>query len=138
MCKKLYFSVMPKNGVESMFDLYKNIQGLCEERSITVGKMAVDIGMSKSLLSNLKNGRTTTISTRTAQRIAEYLGVPVDRVLHGIENDQPATIGDGSDIDILLTKCTEEQREMIRKLVSLPPEKLSALLKLTEPFLSEE
>lgn len=68
-----------------MFDLYKNVQMLCKERGVTVSKMSLDIGISKSLLSNLKNGRTTTLSTRTAQRIADYLGVSLDVVLHGKE-----------------------------------------------------
>ena len=74
-----------------MFNLYKNIQELCEERGETISGMSVAIGMSKSTLSNLKNGRSDTISMKTAQKIADYLGVDVDVVLRGKEKQPPVT-----------------------------------------------
>lgn len=43
--------------------------------------MCVELGMSKSILTGLKNGTKKNIQTDTAQKIADYFGVTVDRVL---------------------------------------------------------
>lgn len=64
-----------------MDTLYDNLLALCREKGITGGKMCTDIGLSKSLMTGLKKGRRSSISTETAQKIAEYFGVSVDRVL---------------------------------------------------------
>lgn len=66
-----------------MFNLYENIKELCEAHGITVSRMCEDVQISKSTLSNLKNGRSETISPATAKKIAQYLGVSEGRVLHG-------------------------------------------------------
>lgn len=71
-----------------MFDLYENIKQLCLERGITVSKMCEDVGISKSVMGNLHNGRSNTISVRTAIKIANYLDVPADEVLHGNSIDR--------------------------------------------------
>lgn len=108
-----------------MFDLYKNIQTLCEERGISISRMSVEIGMSKSLLSNLKNGRTDSISKRTAQKIADYLDVPVDVVLHG-KKTEPAEKRTLSEDDIKYAFfggdagiMTEEDMEDVRKVAAI-------------------
>lgn len=81
-----------------MCTLYDNLRGLCVEHGITGSKMCTDIGLSKSLMTGLKKGRRTSISTETAQKIADYFGVSVDRVL-GSEQKKPApTNEDGKEI----------------------------------------
>ena len=80
-----------------MFNLYENIQSLCEKRGVTVSGMCVAIGKSKSTLSNLRNGRSDTLAMRTAQLIADYLQVPLDVVLHG-EKEAPAAESDERNI----------------------------------------
>lgn len=103
--------------------MYKNIESLCDERGIKVGRMAVDIGMSKSVLSNLKNGRSETISMRTAQRIAEYLDVSVDLVLRGIDEEKPAAKSDEP------SELTEKQEEIRRLLALLPDQEAELILR---------
>jgi len=66
-----------------MCSLYENILSLCDERGIKGGKMCVDIGASKSLLTDLKSGRKKSINSETAKKIADYFGVDTDRVLFG-------------------------------------------------------
>lgn len=70
--------------------LYENIKLLCDERGIKPGKMCLDIGASKSLMTGLKNGRTKSINAETAKKIADYFGVSVERVLTGAEKERPA------------------------------------------------
>lgn len=74
-----------------MCTLYENIISLCQDRGIKGGKMCTDLGLSKSLLSDLKSGRKRGITAETAQKIAEYFGVSVDRVLNGTETKKAPT-----------------------------------------------
>ncbi|WP_160663970.1 helix-turn-helix transcriptional regulator [Colidextribacter sp. OB.20] len=64
-----------------MWTLYESILSLCAERGIKGGKMCVDLGLSKSLMTDLKSGRKKGITADTAQKIADYFNVSVDRVL---------------------------------------------------------
>lgn len=72
-----------------MFNLYENIKKLCrEKKNVTPSKMLVDLGMSKSTLSNLNNGRSESITTDTAEKFAIPLSsttrkVPESLVLPG-------------------------------------------------------
>lgn len=68
-----------------MWTLYESILSLCKERGIKGGKMCVDLGLSKSLMTDLKSGRKKSITAETAQKIADYFSVSVDRVLNGPE-----------------------------------------------------
>lgn len=76
-----------------MFTLYDNIKRLCDAKGVSPSKMCLDIGKSKSLISSLRNGKTTGINKETANAMAEYFGVSVDEVLHGIRKD-PSTMSD--------------------------------------------
>ena len=81
-----------------MCSLYESILSLCVERGIKGGKMCVDLGLSKSLLTDLKAGRKKDITTETAGKIADYFGVTVDRVL-GKEKAPTESSKRKSDID---------------------------------------
>ena len=56
-----------------MGTLYEKIISLCEEKGIKGGKMCTDIGMSKGILTDLKMGRQSGVSTANAQKIANKL-----------------------------------------------------------------
>lgn len=81
-----------------MNTLYENIKSLCDEKGVSGGKMCLDIGASKSLMTGLKMGRTKTINMETAQKIADYFGVSVDRVL-GSEQKEKSPAPDGAGLD---------------------------------------
>lgn len=74
-----------------MCTLYESILSLCTEHGIKGGKMCVDLGLSKSLMSDLKSGRKKGITAETAQKIADYFNVSVDRVLTGQETEKAPT-----------------------------------------------
>lgn len=84
-----------------MWTLYENILSLCTERGIKGGKMCVDLGLSKSLMTDLKSGRKKGITSDTAQRIADYFSVSVDRVLNGPEAKKAPTIEQKDDLSCL-------------------------------------
>jgi SOS-response transcriptional repressor LexA/DNA-binding Xre family transcriptional regulator len=102
-----------------MFNLYENIKSLCAERGMTVSAMCERARISKSTMSNLKNGRSDFLSIRTAAKIAAVLGVPVDDVLHGRfpELDDPLTHGansplsdDAHHIGVLYDRADEKDK----------------------------
>lgn len=61
--------------------LYDRLAHLCAERGIKGGRMCSDLGLSKSLMTDLKMGRKSGISAITAQKIASYFGVTVGYLL---------------------------------------------------------
>jgi transcriptional regulator with XRE-family HTH domain len=70
-----------KTGGTFMATLYKRLATLCEERGIKGGRMCAELGLSKSLMTDLKMGRKTGVSAVTAQKIADYFGVTVGYLL---------------------------------------------------------
>ena len=90
-----------------MDTLYESIRTLCDEAKIKPSKMCVDLGISKSMMTKLKNGTKKDIQTDTAQRIADYFGVSVDRVL-GKEQKENPTVKDGeANIENLLDQMSQ-------------------------------
>lgn len=67
-----------------MGTLYEKIIALCNSKGVSGSRMCLDLGISKSTLSDMKNGRTKGISVPTAQKIAGYFGITVDE-LYGNE-----------------------------------------------------
>lgn len=64
-------------------NLYETILSLCEEKGITGSKMCTDIGVSKSLMTDLSAKPDKGINLKTAAKIADYFGVSVDYLLGG-------------------------------------------------------
>ncbi len=64
-----------------MSELYENIKTICERKGITGYKLCKDIGISNSILSDLKSGRKKGLSSDIAAKIADYLGVSTDYLL---------------------------------------------------------
>lgn len=62
---------------ETMADLYNKIYSLCQSKGVSGAKMCAEVGISKALLTELKTGRTKSISLKTAQKIADYFEVPI-------------------------------------------------------------
>lgn len=64
-----------------MCTLYNRIIDLCKDKGVSGSRMCLDVGISKSTLSDIKNGRKKGISTATAQKIASYFDVSVGYIL---------------------------------------------------------
>ena len=108
-----------------MCTLYENIKMLCDEKGVKPGRMCIDIGVSKSILTGLKNGTKKNIQTDTAQKIADYFGVSVDRVL-GAEQKEKSPTPEGvelnySDMQLLeaIRKADEKDLKAIRVLLGI-------------------
>ena len=97
-----------------MCNLYDRIQAACREKGITVSAMCVALGMSKSVMSDLKSGRKKTLSADTLGRIAAHLEVSADTLL-GNQTD----ILDEVDVAFYgdFKELTKEQKEAVRDMV---------------------
>ena len=107
-----------------MCTLHSRIIELCKERGISGSRMCLDLGMSKSTLSDIKSGRKKSFTAETAHKIASYLGVSVGYLLgeeeKDIKKEQP------TDFDGL----SDELRELIERLKELPEDKVQMLLQV--------
>ena len=104
-----------------MNTLYERILVLCKEKKVTASRMCLDLGLSKSTMSGMKNGRTKGVSVPTAKKIADYFGITVDE-LYGIKKEQPAE-DDGLSADM---------KELIECIKALPADKVAMLLQVVK------
>lgn len=64
-----------------MGTLYERINALCQTKGVSGSRMCLDLGLSKSTMSDLKYGRTKGMSTATAAKIASYFDISVGYLL---------------------------------------------------------
>lgn len=124
-----------------MFTLYENIKRLCDEKGVSPSKMCLDIGKSKSLISSLRNGRTTGINRETAQAMADYFGVSVDDVLHGKREDAEAKkdAADNGSVDEVIDLLTDlrdnpDMRMLLHSAKGATADQIRAVAQMLESF----
>ena len=107
-----------------MSDLYSNIHALCEKEGIKDGTLCDSIGIRRSFLSELKAGRTKSLSAEVLSKIASYFNVSVDYLLNGEQKENPPQQPQ-SEVDAAVERIR-------RKLESMPKEQREALMNLIE------
>ena len=106
-----------------MSDLYSNIHALCEKEGIKDGTLCANIGIRRSFLSELKAGRTKSLSAEVLSKIAAYFNVSVDYLLTGVQKENPPQQSQSEvDADIKwieqkLVEMSKEKREALMKLI---------------------
>ena len=112
-----------------MGTLYERITALCKAKGVSGSRMCLDLGLSKSTMSDLKNGRIKGISIPTAQKIAGYFEITVDE-LYGEEakKEQPTEI-DG---------LSESQKALIDFAKSVPEDKAEMILQVMKTILQND
>ena len=108
-----------------MGTLYERITSLCKAKGVSGSRMCLDLGLSKSTMSDLKYGRIKGVALPTAQKIAGYFGITVDE-LYGEETkkEQP-TEYDGLSknrkalIDFAMSISEEKAEKFLRLLKSI-------------------
>jgi transcriptional regulator with XRE-family HTH domain len=87
--------------------------------------MCLELGLSKSTMSNMKSGRQSGISTETAQKIANYFEVSVGYLLGEEEsqetkNSPSAELTEGEKMLLdLFRKVPENQQQMVLQMISV-------------------
>lgn len=109
-----------------MCTLYDRIMTLCKQKGVSASRMCLELGLSKSTMSNMKSGRTSGVSTATAQKIASYLDVTVGYLL-GEENEETdikkspsvqITEGEQKLLD-LFRRVPESQQQMVLQMIEV-------------------
>lgn len=70
-----------------MNDLHKKIETLCNQHGITCNKLCKDLGWYGSVLTELKAGRTKSLSLKKLEMIANYFDIPVNYFIDDNENE---------------------------------------------------
>ena len=114
-----------------MCTLYERINALCKAKGVSGSRMCLDLGLSKSTMSDLKSGRIKGISVPTAQKIAGYFGITVDE-LHGKEDKkEKPTIPEDDGL-------SESQKALMQFAMSVPDDKAEKVLRLLQAILEAD
>lgn len=116
-----------------MDTLFARIQTLCGEKGIRPGRLCDELGLSRSLMTDLKMGRKKTVNAETAQRIAGYLGVSVGYLLGQEESNAVPHSGKNDileEVDMAFygefKELNDEEKETVRDMVRLMRERRAA------------
>ena len=97
-----------------MCTLYNNLVSLCKAKGVSGSRMCLDLGLSKSTMTDLKNGRIKGVTIATAQKMAAYFNITVDE-LYGIEiekaPDAEAPEAEYQEVIDLLNQLPEDKRQ---------------------------
>ena len=113
-----------------MDNLFVRIQALCEEKGIRPGRLCDELGLSRSLMTDLKMGRKKTVNAETAQKIASFFGVTVAYLLGqpGNRNGHSADVLEQVDVAFYgeFKELSDEDKETVRDMVRLMRERRTA------------
>lgn len=100
--------------------LYNNIVRLCEKRGVSPSGMCVDLGLSKNVISRLKNNEEAQLSYATAKKIADYFKVDVDTILRGVNENEKSAAPDGAALhtNSNYDKLSDANKEIIDDLIA--------------------
>ena len=113
-----------------MCTLHKRITDLCKEKGVSGSRMCLDLGLSKSTLSDMKHGRTKGVSTTTAQKIASYFDVSVGYLLGEEEKEEkPTAEGD---------ELSENMKKLMEFAKSVPDDKIELVLKVMKSIVEAD
>ncbi len=87
--------------------MYQIIETLCRERHTNVTAMCRELGIGRSTLTELKQGRTQTLSAATTSKIAGYFNVSVAYLL-GETNTPQSRLATDAEIKFALFGGTED------------------------------
>lgn len=114
-----------------MGTLYEKIQALCKSKGVSGSKMCLDLGLSKSTMSDLKNGRIKGVSVPTAQKIAGYFGITVDELYGEESKKEKPTVQEDDGL-------TENQRKLMQFAKSVPDDKAEMLLRVMKSIVEAD
>lgn len=113
-----------------MVTLYERLTDLCKNKGIKGGRMCTDLGISKSLMTDLKSGRKKGINAETAQKIASYFGVSVGYLLGEEEKEKKPTVEDD--------ELSDNMKKLIEFARSVPEDKIDLVLKVMQSIVEAD
>lgn len=102
-----------------MSNLYNRIKSLCEERGIKIFNMCQATGVRTGMISDLKGGRSKSLSAPTLTKISNYFDVSVDYLLGNTDiKKEPATVS-GDKLIPGYSDLSEENKLKAREYIAL-------------------
>lgn len=103
-----------------MCELYSRIEELCKSNGTNVTAMCRELSIPRTVLSELKSGRSKSISAKYTNAIANFFGVSVDYIINGTEDSESKVISN-DDIKVALfggdDEVTDEMWEEVKGFV---------------------
>lgn len=112
-----------------MCTLYERIQVLCKSKGVSASRMCLDLGLSKSTMSDMKSGRKSGVSMPTAQKIAGYFGITVDE-LYGRNEEKSTTPEDDG--------LSDSQKALMEFAKSVPEDKAAMILRVMKSIVEAD
>ena len=112
-----------------MCTLYNKITELCKKKGVSGSRMCLDLGLSKSTMSDLKNGRIKGISVPTAQKISGYFGITVDELYGEEDKKEKSTVQDDG--------LSENRKALMQFAMEIPDDKVDMILQVMKTILKD-
>lgn len=113
-----------------MCTFYNRVQDLCKIKGVSGSRVCLDLGLSKSTLSDIKSGRKKGVSTDTAKKFANYFGVSLEHLLGEEEIEKPTVQEDDG--------LTENQKVLIEFAKSLTEDQAVLALRLLKSLVEAD
>ena len=110
--------------------MYEIYQRLLDEKGLKNSDVSRGANVSNMTLSDWKHGKTTP-KTDTMKKIADFLGVSVDYLMHGNENKYSEDLADEL-VEIMY--ADEEIKKCFTKILSMPKEKQEHIISIINTF----
>lgn len=107
--------------------MYNIIKKLCNEHSISLTQLARNLRISPSLFTELKSGRTKSLSAEKVSKIADYFDVSVDYLL-GIEDKKSPVNIDG---------LSDNRKKLMEFVETVPEDKAEMILRVMKSILQD-
>ena len=104
---------------------YKKVSDLCNQNGIAMTTLAVNLGFSKSVVTNWKKTEATPRPS-TVKKIADYFGVSVDYLLGGTTT---AMTEDNKKIEL-----SPKEEQLLESSKTLSDEQIDSLLQMIKQF----
>lgn len=112
-----------------MSTLYETLDALCKEKGVKGGRMCAELGISKSLMTDLKSGRKKGVNADTAQKLASYFGVSVGYLLGEETKKEQPTEYDG---------LSEKRKALMQFAMEVPEDKAEMILQVMQTILKND
>ena len=90
-------------------DMYRRIDQLCKANGTNITQMCKDLEITRSILSELKSGRTKCIHAETLLKICDHFGVGIEQIMYGSREE--TFLGMVSEMVKLLDSMTTLEQE---------------------------
>lgn len=120
--------------------MYNRIESLCKEHGINITRMCKEASVTRALLTELKMGRTETLTAKTLSKIAAYFNVSVDYLIGNEQKEKAAIDVVDDDLQEYLDELRSrpEKRMLFSVTKNATKSQIEAIVKMIEEMQGED